>query len=163
MAENRYIFEDRQTEENTKKINSTIPSTITSGTGKKKATPKTTEKKQSFATGFNTKFQNEVIQNAILSPLNQATGGLASPIYSSVRQLARGGSFKALAGGLIGFAIVKGIELGLEALNKKVAELDTQVKELGNNDNVLLRAGAINTATYYTRSFLSIKNKTNRS
>lgn len=153
-----FIDNTRQQEE---KISGTIEDTISSGINDVVKKGQTTKK--TFASEFAKKIEDDTIKNVMISPLNSLTGGLATPIYRTAKRIISGSS---VAGALGTFGATLGImavQAGIEHLQNRVKQVEEQVSQLNNTDNVLLRAGAVSNATYYSRNFLGIKKTTNRS
>lgn len=96
----------------------------------------------------------------MISPLNNITGGLATPIYGAGRALAKGAGAGAVAGAgvQIAFAVAR---LVSEAIKKEKEKNATKAEQMSNADNALLRAGSVATATFYESSTFKVR-KINR-
>lgn len=129
------------------------------GSGTQESSKKGKSSKKTFSQAFNQKAEDNAMQAILISPLNTATGGLARPVYRATKRIARGGSVSVAMGTLA----VMAIQVGLQALQKRVKDLETKAENLNNTDNALIRAGSISKATYYTANVFGIKQKTNRS
>ena len=146
------------------KISSEVPDVLGSGANEKSSHSADTKSKKSFGDTFTTKAGNDLVRDTIISPLNTATGGLASPLYRSAKQLISGSAtFGAVAGSLTASLAIIAVQKGIEALQNRMAEVEEKVKTLNNADNVILRAGAVSTATYYSGNIFGIQKKTDRS
>lgn len=162
MAENIYRFEFVDNTTNTEQIDSNIKDTIGSGAKQKADKPKDNSK-ETFSGEFTKKVQEDTIGNFVISPLNTATGGLASPLASTIKSIAGGDGIGKNLGVLGGTLGIMAIQKGLQALQNRMTELQTKVDSLGNEDNLLIRAGSVSKATYYSANIMGIKKKTNRS
>ena len=162
MAENIYRFEFVDNTSQNQKIDSGIKDTLGSGAKQKADKPKD-ESKETFSGEFTKKVQEDSLQNFLISPLNTATGGLASPVASTIKRIAGGGSIGQSLGTLGATFGIMAIQKGLQALQNRMTELQTKIDSLGNEDNLLIRAGSVSKATYYSANITGIKKKTNRS
>ena len=106
---------------------------------------------------------DKLIEEMGLSSLNTMTGGFANPIYKSTKRLMTGASLGSVAGGFIASVSMIALTQAISALEKRMDNLQTQVTNLGNTDNALIRAGSVSQATYYSANIFGIKKKTNRS
>lgn len=165
MADWTFEFIDSTSnkELDTEKTSSMIPDTLGSGVGEKADFKASTKSKKGFTDKFLQKASDDTIQNVIVSPLNTVTGGLASPVYGVAKGLMTGASVGAVLGSAVATIGILALQKGIEALQKRQADLETKVQSLGNADNVLIRAGSVSTATYYTSNIVGIQTKTNRS
>jgi len=153
MAENVYRFEFIDgTQSNDQ---SGITDVLGSGTSDKK----TKSESKTFSQSFTKRVGDNVIQQTLISPLNTATGGLASPLYRTTKRLAGGSSMSTAFAGLA----VAGVMIALQALQNRMKELEQKTENLNNADNALIRAGSVSKATYYTANIFGIKQKTDRS
>lgn len=161
MANYTFEFIDSTTQEkNENALSGVLESPIGSGVKNEK---KTSKEGKTFQSEFNQKIEKGSIAQYIISPLNTVTGGLASPVYQSIRKMARGQTFGAVAGDLVATGILLAVSTGLNALQKRMEEVEAKVNEMGNNDNALIRAGSVSKATYYSGNIFGIKSKTDRS
>ncbi len=96
------------------------------------------------------------VENFALSPLNQATGGLASPSYNLAKNAITGG---AVGGAAVGLAIAA-INLAVREIQKRIAENEAKAEAANNRDNLLLRSGRVTQATHYTSSVFGVKSTT---
>lgn len=164
MADWTFEFIDSTSQkENEENLSSVVPDNIGSGANSKPTKKSSKQSKDTFSSTFTEKVQQDSIQQFIVSPLNTVTGGLASPLYASARQLARGATLGAVAGDLIATAGIMALQFGIQALQNRIQEIEQKVTELGNADNVRIRAGSVSTATYYSGNIFGITSKTNRS
>lgn len=158
----KFIFEDATSQ--AEEIDSETPVSLGSGTKDKPAKKTGDTSKKTFQGEFIDKGKDKLMEMAVISPLNQATGGLASPLYNTAKQLLSGSSSvgSVLAGGAVAIGAIA-LQKGIEALERRMQNLEKQADSLNNNDNVLLRAGSVSQATYYSANILGIQKKTNRS
>ena len=99
------------------KISSEVPDVLGSGANEKSSHSADTKSKKSFGDTFTTKAGNDLVRDTIISPLNTATGGLASPLYRSAKQLISGSAtFGAVAGSLTASLAIIAVQKGIEAL-----------------------------------------------
>lgn len=96
----------------------------------------------------------------MISPLNNITGGLATPIYGVGSALAKGAGAGAVAGAGVQVAFAAA-RLVSETIKKEKEKNATKAEQLSNADNALLRAGSVATATFYESSTFKVR-KTNR-
>ena len=122
----------------------------------------TAPKQKVNVSGFANNFQQNLLSSQIITPLNSATGGLASPVYQVGRGLI-GGSSALASAGLANLAMV-GVIFALSTLQKRVEKMENKAEEMNNKDNVLIRAGSKSTdsATFYKGGLFGVKS-TNRS
>lgn len=160
MEEWRFVFEDNTSQENG--ITSGIENTLGSGTSQK-ASRKSQTSSKNFSDVVAQKGSEKLFEQTIVSPLNTVTGGFANPVYRTAKRLVSGGSVGVALGSFAVTVGVLALERGIEALQNRVATLEKQANQLNNNDNVLLRAGSVRQATYYTSNIFGIKKTTNRS
>ena len=161
MAENIYRFEFVDNTTNTEQIDSNIKDTIGSGAKQKADKPKDNSK-ETFSGEFTKKIKEDSLQNFIISPLNTATGGLASPVASTIKSIAGGSNFGVSIGNLGATLGILAIQKGIQAIQNRMVELETKVTNLNNTDNALIRAGSVSKVTYYTSNIFGIKSRTNR-
>lgn len=161
MEEWRFVFEDNTSQDNS--ITSGIENTIGSGTSQKASTKSDKTEKKGFSQTVIEKSSEKLVEQTIVSPLNTVTGGFANPIYRTAKRLVSSGSVGVALGSFAVTVGVLALERGIEALQNRVATLEKQANQLNNNDNVLLRAGSVRQATYYTSNIFGIKKTTNRS
>lgn len=165
MADWTFEFIDSTTQksEDEEKLSSTIPDTIGSGVNDKASKKATKKTKETFSNTFSQKVEQDTIQQFIVSPLNTATGGLATPLYQSAKRIANGATMGAVAGDLVATLGIMAIQATISALQTRMQEIEQKVTELGNADNVLIRAGSVSKATYYSGNIFGVQTKTNRS
>lgn len=158
MEEWKFVFEDN-TQENAG-ISSGVEDVIGSGTSEKSKVKKS---KKGFSETVAQKGTEKLIEQTMISPLNTMTGGLANPIYKATKRIITGETLTAgVIGGIAVNLAVAGIRLAISKLESRMQELQTQVKELNNADNALIRAGSVSQATYYSANITGIKKTTNR-
>lgn len=119
--------------------------------------------KKTFADTFTQKIENTAIQQAVISPLNTVTGGLASPIYKAGRSIMRGASVGAALGSVGATLAIMAVTEVVNKLQQRMADLETKAINLGNTDNALIRAGSVSKTTYYSANITGIVKTTNRS
>ena len=163
MAENIYRFEFVDNVQQTKQVESGIKDTIGSGAKQKPNKKEDVSQKQLASQEFTKKISEDSLQNFVVSPLNTATGGLASPIASTTKRILSGGSVGASLGTLGATLSILAIQKGIQALQNRMSELQNKVANLNNSDNALIRAGSVSKVTYYSANIFGIKTKTNRS
>ena len=157
----KFVFEDATSE--AEEIDSQTPVSLGSGTKDKPAKQKGDKEKKTFQSEFTQKGKDKAMEMFVVSPLNQATGGLASPLYNTAKQLVSGASFGAAIGGAAVAIGAIALQKGIEALERRMQNLEKQAIDLNNTDNALLRAGSVSQATYYSANIFGIQKKTNRS
>ena len=155
----RFEFVDNTGQPN--QISNGITDTLGSGVNEKPDKKKKEEK--GFNETFSDKIEGDLIKQYAISPLNTVTGGLASPVYRAVRQIAKGPAVGVAVGGLVATGAMIAISAGIDALKNRMQKLETKVQDLNNTDNALIRAGAVSKTTYYSANIFGIKKKTNRS
>lgn len=110
-------------------------------------------------------FAKRIVENSIeraaISPLNAATGGLASPVYQLGKTVITGGGAAAIGGGIAGI-VMAGVQLAINKINARVARLESEAQSANERDNVLIRAGVKSQATFYEADFFRGVHKTNR-
>ena len=79
------------------------------------------------------------------------------------RRIVHGGSIGSALGGAAGAIAMMGIEAMINALEKRINDIQEQVRDLNNTDNALIRAGSVSTATYYSGNIFGVKQRTDRS
>ena len=115
----------------------------------------------SMSGGFAKRLTENTIERAFISPLNSATGGLASPAYQIGKSIATGGSKVAIGGGIAALAVA-GVMLAVNAIEKRVAKMESKAEEMNNKDNTLIRAGTTSVATFYKGSLSGVSSTTSR-
>lgn len=162
MAETIYRFEFVSDANEQKEIDASIEDTVGSGASEKPSKKKE-KKKKTFSTQFTKKVQDTTLNTVVISPLNTVTGGLASPVANTIKRIYSGNiSAGAVVGGAVATIGIMAIQGGIRYLQNRMQELETKVESLNNEDNVLLRAGSVSKATYYSANIIGIKKKTNR-
>lgn len=159
-SEWRFVFVDESGSK--EQISSGALSTLGSGADE---TPTTTPKNETLTMGEEmlNKGSQKLLQQTIISPLNSVTSGLASPIYKLAKTaMTTGITTAGLATAGVAIAMQL-ISTGIGHIQNRLAKLETEARELGNNDNVLLRAGSVSQASYYTYNLFGVSKKTNRS
>lgn len=101
------------------------------------------------------------IERFAVSPLNTATGGLASPIYGLGKAMVSGASAGAIGGAIAGI-LMAGVQLAINSVQKRVTALEAQVSEANERDNNMIRAGAKLQASFYDYKFFGGVHRTNR-
>ena len=100
-------------------------------------------------TGAQNQLKSELSKSFIDQPLNQATGGLWSPVKQAIKAIRSGEGAAVLAAGAVGLAY-KAVEIGVNYLIQKheerIAKLENDAKESNNTDNLLIKAGRFNIA-----------------
>ena len=112
---------------------------------------------------FYNKVSGDAAKAAILTPLNSAVGRVSRPLYMAGRRIANGGKIGAAVGTAAGALAIIAIQETINTIQKRIDDIQQQVEKLNEADNVLIRSGAVSTATYYTGNFFGIKKKTDRS
>lgn len=158
-----FIDSTTQSSENADNLSSVIPDVLGSGTNENASTRSNRSRKKTFASEFENKIEKDSIRRYVVSPLNTVTGGMATPIYQSAKKLARGATIGAVAGDLVATGLIIAIQYGLQALENRMKEIETKVADLNNTDNLLIRAGSVSKATYYSGNIFGIKSRTDRS
>jgi hypothetical protein len=105
--------------------------------------------------GFAGRTQTLLVSRFIVAPLNQATGGLASPAFQIGKALISGSS--AAIGGAVGAALVFAAQKGIEYYEKRVAENKAEAAAANEKDNSLIKAGTKSYITEYSGSFGGVK------
>lgn len=103
-----------------------------------------------------TKRLTGVVEQQALAPLNQVTGGMAAPVYNVAKNVISGAGAGAITGAAIG-AIISGIQLAISKIQERIAKNEAKAAELNERDNLLIKAGAKTTATFYSGSFNGVK------
>lgn len=152
----RFEFVDRRAND----VDSGIKDNISSGIDKK---DNGSQNKNDFMDRFEDKISGDAMKAAILTPLNSSIGRVSRPLYMAGRRIIHGGSIGSALGGAAGAIAMMGIEAMLNSLEKRINDIQEQVRDLNNTDNVLIRAGSVSTATYYTGNILGVKQRTDRS
>lgn len=165
MADWRFEFVDSTTQGGlqNEKLSSEVPDVFGSGANDKPIKKPNLSSKKTFDSEFEQKVEKTVMSQYIVSPLNTVTGGMASPLYQSAKKLARGATIGAVAGDLVATGVLMAVNYGLSELQKRIQQVETQVTEMGNTDNALIRAGSVSKVTYYTGNVFGIKSRTDRS
>jgi hypothetical protein len=99
--------------------------------------------------------------HAIISPLNQATGGLASPAFELGINIAKGAGAAAIGAGIAGLAIA-GAMLAVRAIQDRVKKLEDEAHSLNERESLLVRAGAISQVSRFEANFFTGVQKVNR-
>lgn len=121
-------------------------------------TPTTTETTGAgaeFAQGA-TKRMTGYIQQQMLSPLNQVTGGMATPTFNLAKTVITGAGAGAIGGAVVMLAI-QGLQLAISKIQERIAKNEAKASEMNERDNLLIKSGAKTTATFYTGSFNGVK------
>ena len=155
----RFEFVDRRIKD--KDVESGIKDTISSGVSGKK--DKNLVDKFEFGERFEDKIEGDIIKSVVLTPLNSSIGRVSRPLYMAGRRIVQGGSIGSALGGAAGAIAMMGIEAMINALEKRINDIQEQVRDLNNTDNALIRAGSVSTATYYTGNIFGVKQRTDRS
>lgn len=133
---------------------SSIPTTA--GPSKIKTTKLSSAQESTIESGLRSKLTESTIERAVISPLNSATGGLASPAYSLGKTLLTGGTAAAIGGGIATVAIA-GVMLAVNKIEQRVARMESKAEQMNNRDNTLIRAGSKGFATEYTGGLSGVK------
>lgn len=96
-----------------------------------------------YASVISKKIGQEVIVQPALQVLNQATGGMATPIYRGVKTLATQGLTAGVATAGVMLAI-KGIEFAVSKYEERIAKLESEASAANEKDNLLIKAGSLN-------------------
>lgn len=115
---------------------------------------------RTFSDGAANSLERRLVSQFILSPLNQATGGLATPAYRLGKPIITGAGAAAIGTGVAGLAIF-GLQKAIDAINKRVTEMENKAAEANERDNTLIRAGSKNYITDYKGDFWGV-NSVNR-
>lgn len=131
-----------------------IPTSKSSSNIKLSAVDKADEK--TLGQGLTTSLANNAISNTLISPLNSATGGLASPVYSLGKSIAMGAGAAAIGGGIAGL-MVAGVMLAVTKMQERIQKMEAKAEQANNRDNALIRAGVKSYATDYTGNLSGVK------
>ena len=123
-------------------------------------TPSGSDETNKALIGFGKNVRGGAVTMA-LSPLNTATGGLATPAFNIGKSLLTGASAGAI-GGAIGGLVMAGVNLALRKISERMDRLENEAQSKNNHDNVLIRGGFKAEATYYDANFFSGVNKVDR-
>lgn len=153
------------TSQTTDKMSSGIGDVLGSGVSSKPNIKRENSEKdkKTFSSEFTKKIEDDTLKMSIISPLNKLTGGLASPIYRASKRIESGASIGSVLGGLGATFAVMAIQTGIKHLQNRLQKVEEEVTRLNNADNVMIRAGSVSKATYYSTSWGGFKVKTNRS
>lgn len=121
-----------------------IPNPISSTTGK------------TLQDGIGRKLGESAMQKLVVSPLNQATGGLASPIYQVGKSIVTGGSAAAIGAGLAGIGVAA-VMFAISKIEERMAKMEAEAEKANNRDNALIRAGSVSSPTYYKATLFGVK------
>ncbi len=113
---------------------------------------------QSFATGAGKRAADQAAQYA-LSPLNQVTGGLATPTYQLAKSFANGTSKAAIGGAAVGIAIAA-LNFAIQKIKEEIAENKAKAESANNRDNLLIKSGRVTQATYYSGNLFGVRKTT---
>jgi hypothetical protein len=111
---------------------------------------------KTFGDGLEKRLAENAIERFAISPLNQATGGLASPLYQIGKGIVTGKGAAMIGAGVAGLAMA-GIMLAVNALQERMAKMEADAEKANNNDNALIRAGSVSKATFYKASLAGVK------
>jgi len=114
-----------------------------------------------FMEGATNRVINKSVSQFALSPLNQVTGGLATPVYRLGKAVASGASGAAVGAGVAAVAIAVAMLL-YQAADKQIKENKAKAADLNERDNVLIRSGAVSQSSNYQGNLWGVR-KTNRS
>lgn len=153
-----FEFVDETSQKNL--IDNGIVDTIGSGASEK---PNKKKEEKGFYDTFSDKIGGDLVKQYAISPLNTITGGFASPMYKTIVSISKSREAGVAMGGLIGVATLTLLSKGMEMLERRIQTIESKVKDLGNTDNALIRAGSVTKTTYYSTSIFGVKKKTNRS
>lgn len=106
---------------------------------------------EQIAQGAGKRLTNYVTQQA-LAPLNQLTGGMATPTFNMTKGLITGASAGGIGGAAIG-VVIAGLQLAISKIQERIAKNEAKANELTERDNLLIKAGTKTTATFYTSNF----------
>lgn len=158
-----FIDSTSQTDE---KVGSGIGDVLGSGVNEKSTQKKdkSEKEKKTFGSEFAAKVEDDTMKAAIISPLNQLTGGFAGPIYRAIKRSQTSKmSGGAIAGGLVATLAILALKTGITHIQNRVQKVEEEVTRLNNADNVVIRAGSVSKATYYSTGWSGLTVKTNRS
>lgn len=96
-----------------------------------------------IATGAGNQLKQELAKKFISQPLNQMTGGLYNPAKQLIGNILSGAGTGAIAGAVTAVAF-KGVELIIDAIQKRIEKLENEARAANDNDNALIRAGKLN-------------------
>lgn len=155
MPDYRYIIMNEGEED----AESTAASTATVPTKPAKPPQLTSAASNTFAAGAGRRAGDQIAQLA-LSPLNSATGGLASPAYQLGKSALSGGGAGAIGGAAVGVAIAA-VNLAIRKIQERMAKIEAEAQQANNRDNLLMRAGVVSGATHYEGTLRGVR-KMNR-
>lgn len=115
---------------------------------------------RTLSQGLTKRLGENSIERFVVSPLNSATGGLASPVYHIGKALVTDKSSAMIGVSIAGLAMA-GVMFAINAIETRIAKMEAKAEEMNNKDNALIRAGSKGTATYYTGGLSGVKS-TNR-
>lgn len=110
---------------------------------------------QQIAEGAGKRIAGFVTQQA-LAPLNQVTGGMATPVFNVAKSIFSGAGAGAVTGAAIS-AVISGIQLAINKIEERIAKNEAKAAELNERDNLLIMAGTKTTATFYQGNFNGVK------
>lgn len=91
------------------------------------------------------KFAEQTASKFIVQPLNQVTGGFASPAFQLAKTAIFSPATLATTGVTIGVLLAfKGIEYLVNEHQKKIAKLESEARAANDKDNLMIRSGSLN-------------------
>lgn len=91
-----------------------------------------------------------------LAPLNQVTGGMATPVFNTAKTVIAGGGAGAITGAVVSL-LITGLQLAINKIQERIAKNEAKAAELNERDNLLIKAGTKTTATFYSGDFNGVK------
>lgn len=135
-----------------------VPTTPDSNAQNVPTTPKATEssgKGEDFAQGI-AKRTTGYLQQQMLAPLNQVTGGMATPTFNLAKTVITGAGAGAIGGAAV-MLVIQGLQLAISKIQERIAKNEAKAAEMNERDNLLIKSGAKTTATFYTGNFNGVK------
>lgn len=108
-----------------------------------------------FGAGLARRAGTQLTQVA-LSPLNSATGGLATPTFTLGKAIVTGAGEAAIGGAAVSVAIAA-VRFAVDKIQERIAKMEAQAAEAGARDNLLIRAGMVANATVYTGNIWGVR------
>lgn len=125
------------------------------------ATVQTNAGNKSFGQGFAKRAAVGSIERFVATPLNQVTGGLASPVYQIGRAVALGSS-AAVIGSSIAMLSLSVIMLSVRALEDRMSKFETEAKAKNEREVLIYRQGFTSQVSTYKASLINGVYKVNR-
>lgn len=144
-----YVASKSQSTPTTPTTASNIPTTPNAN-----ATQETSNAEQ-FAMGAGKRVAGYVAQQA-MAPLNQVTGGMATPVFNLGQSIVTGAGAGAIGGAAVALAL-QAINLAISKIQERIAKNEAKANEMNERDNLLIKAGVKSYATFYTGNFGGVK------